>query len=316
VRLINLSGMLLGVLVALLVLPMLAAALPDISISLGGSYPIHLQGTVSEAATSLATASGDVLEGTGATLLLLTTELSSLGHFTATFTNMKDPATKEKCHSTGDATGVVLASGEFHTVSNQGGVPELLFLLTEFEIECAGLEVLVRGTMLATLDAGEAEEEATEINTILEGEKGKENLTEYVNDGGTAVTAKLESEQGTGFTATDADIEGEFSLEALEGKMLTVSGLELALNTRLRFKTTGQVRELFSTQKLKVKGVALRNRRGTGKFKLNENCLPMEMPPCRMKVEFQGPEVATLTNLTIEFELNGRIYKQVIDLVR
>jgi hypothetical protein len=203
-----------------------AGGLPDIAVTLsGGAYPIHLQGTVSSAATTLGTASGAVLTGTGATLLMLTTELSSLGTFTADFTKVKNSSSAE-CHSSGDVAGVVLFGGEFHLVQvalsplTQGA----LLLVSEFEIECTGgVDVLVRGNVLGSITGlGIESTELAELDSALEGSNGKQSISEYYNDGGTKIKAKLESEAGAGFVASDENVSEEIQLDVLGSQMLVV----------------------------------------------------------------------------------------------
>ena len=229
---LKLLGVLIGALFALGAMAVSASAftLPDISIALGGTYPLHFDGspTITKPATTLSTAGGSVLTGTGVSLLLLTTELSALGTFSSTFLEVTH-GTTEKCHSVGDATGVVLVGGEFHIVLGPGGTKKLLyilFLVTTLEIICAALNIEVRGDTLGTFAVpGEVETEDYETATgRLEGEKGKPKFSEYFNDGGTIVKTKLESEFGSGFLASDENVEGEFILTTLNSQMYTVTG--------------------------------------------------------------------------------------------
>src|ERR1700733_4072083 len=86
---VKLLVVLVGALFVLGVVAVSASAftLPDISIALGGTYPLHSEGspTVANPKTELNTAGGSVLKGKGVSLLLLTTELSALGTFSSTF---------------------------------------------------------------------------------------------------------------------------------------------------------------------------------------------------------------------------------------
>src|ERR1700691_4748004 len=102
---------LLGVaLVALFTLGLTAATssfainLPDVSIALGGSYPLHLEVTNLNVATQLATTSAEGLKGTGLLLLFLTEALTSLGSFETLFTSVLDPTSGEKCFSENGST--------------------------------------------------------------------------------------------------------------------------------------------------------------------------------------------------------------------
>ena len=226
----RLLGVLVGALFVLGAVAVSASAftLPDVSIALGGTYPLHGEGSLPTAQTSLSTAGGSVLTGTGVSLLVLTNELSALGTFSATFTGVKRSATEE-CHSVGDAAGVVLVAGEAHAVLGPGGTKKLgysLFLLTGLEVICAALNIEVRGSALASA-ALNGEVETEEYETArgrLEGEKGKQKFSEYFNDGGTIVKTKLESEAGAGFTASALNVAGEYILTTLNSKMYTVTG--------------------------------------------------------------------------------------------
>src|ERR1700733_11366684 len=115
------------------------ASLPDISITLSGTYPLHIESTRPNAKTSITTAAGVELEGTGLKQLVLVKELSALGTFTVVFSNVHLPnqAGKE-CNSEGDAKGVVLMTGEFHLVPFRLTPPELgiLHLITTFIVKC------------------------------------------------------------------------------------------------------------------------------------------------------------------------------------
>jgi hypothetical protein len=227
----KLLGVLVGALFALGAMAASASAftLPDVSIALGGTYPLHSEGLLPTAPWEIGGAGGSVLTGTGVSLLLLTTALSALGTFSSTLVKAKRSATEE-CHSVGDAQGVVLVGGEFHIVLGPGGTKQLLyilFLVQDIEIICeGGLENEVRGSVLGTF-ALNGEVETEEYETArgrLEGERGKQNFAEYFNDGGTIVKAKLEVESGGGFTASDENVAGEFILTTLNGQMFTVTG--------------------------------------------------------------------------------------------
>jgi hypothetical protein len=228
----KLLGVLIGALFALSAMATSASAftLPDLSIALGGTYPLHQEGSLPTAATETSTSSGSVLTGTGVSLLLLTIELSNLGTFSSTFLKVKRTAT-EPCHSVGDEQGVVLVAGEFHIVLGPGGTKKLLlilFLVTRFIILCeGGLESEIEGSVLGTF-ALNGEVETEEYETArgkLEGKKGIQALAEYFNDGGTIVKPRLLIEVGgAGFVSFAQNVEGEIIQTTLNGKMYTVTG--------------------------------------------------------------------------------------------
>lgn len=202
-----------------------ATALPDVHVTLSTAYPLHYQGSKPNALTALSSASGVTLEGKGVTLLTLIKELTSLGEFTSTFTNVVFPNSTKKCNSIGDVKGVVLVKGTSHYVLGPGGTKKMLFILflvPEFEIECeGGFAVLIRGSVMGTVNLpGEVEtEEVTNVGGKLEGEKGKPKFTEYFNDTGGIEKAKLEGNAGAGFVASAQNVSEELTLEPLESKM-------------------------------------------------------------------------------------------------
>jgi hypothetical protein len=227
---LKIAGAVIGALLvaALTASAALAVSLPDISVTLtGGTYPIHAQGSLSKVQTSLGSASGVTLKGEGVTLLLLTTELSALGTFNTDFTNVTTPEGKP-CNSTGDASKVVLVKGEFHLVPINLSPLTLgiLFLVSEFEIECeGGLDLVVRGNVLGSVNGiGSEGTELTGFGGVLEGSKGKNNINEYYNDAGTKIKTALEAEAGAGFTASDENVEGELGLSVLGSQMLVITG--------------------------------------------------------------------------------------------
>jgi hypothetical protein len=215
--------------VAILAVSAFAATLPDISVTLtGGLYPVHVQGsTAATAKTSLETAGGGLLNGSGATLLLLTSELSTLGRFTATFTHIENPE-KIKCNTSGAPAGVVILEGEFHLVPTSLSPLNLgiLFLVTEVELECpGGINIIVRGNLLGGITGiGSEGTELTGFSVAIMGEKGKQQISEYYNDGGTKIKTKLELEAGSGFTASSLTIAEEIKLQVLGSQMIVITG--------------------------------------------------------------------------------------------
>jgi hypothetical protein len=118
-----------------------AFGLPDVSVTLGGAYPLHLNYESSTVKTEIQNANGGVLKGEGLKVLALIGELTALGTFRAIFSKVGKGT--EKCFNTGvEANGEILPEGEFHIVytslsSLQLGVPVLLKELTgSTEISC------------------------------------------------------------------------------------------------------------------------------------------------------------------------------------
>jgi hypothetical protein len=226
---VKLVGVVLGALLVLAVMVSNAFALPDISVTLtGGTYPVHLNGSI-KVPTALGSSTGVVLNGSGVTLLLLTTELSALGTFDSTFTNVEDPNNGKKCNNTGQTagTGNVLVTGEFHLVL-YGPAPEqlgILFLLTFLEMECGTFTPEVRGDVLGSVqNAGSEGTELTGLAGELRGSLGKQTISEYLNAGGTIVKTKLETEAGSGFVAVNQNTEGQMGLSVLGSQMIVITG--------------------------------------------------------------------------------------------
>lgn len=224
----KLIGTILGALFVLMAMAASASALalPDISLTLtGGAYPLQADGALSSAATSAGTASGVALSGKGVSVALLTTELSALGTFAATFSGVEEPANKEKCKTGSEPAGTVVATGEFHIVplTTTGTVGEL-YLVSFLEITCGTIKVKFRGNVLATLNAGSEGTELTKFGGVLEGSNGAQKLSEYLNDTGSKVKANLESDAGLEFVKADANISGELSLSVEGSKMIVITG--------------------------------------------------------------------------------------------
>ncbi len=197
--------------------------LPDISIALGGSYPLHLNFEDNKkTVSSLETTGGSLLKSkSGLLVLFLISELSALGTFDALFLKVEQGT--QECHSVGDSEGTVLLTGEFHVVLGPSGL-EALLLISEFEIICGKVKVKVKGSLLSTLSAGTEAEELTETSSELKGKAGKPTLTKYYNDEGKTVEALLLSNFGTGFLESDENVEEPVTLKVLESKMFTITG--------------------------------------------------------------------------------------------
>jgi hypothetical protein len=229
-RRLKLAGMTVGTLLALGIVATNATAsvkLPDISVTLGGAYPIQIFGENTRVTTSLESVGDTLGQGRGETVLILITELSALGTFTAALTHI-EAGEHVTCNSPGDESGVVLVSGELHAVQISLSPLEqgVLLLVTELEVECPGsIIALVRGNMLASATGiGSEGTELTSFGGVLKGEKGKQEISEYYNDGGTKIKARLESETGSGFTASDENDSEEISNTVLGSQMIVMTG--------------------------------------------------------------------------------------------
>jgi len=205
-----------------------ALALPDLSVVLGGSDPLHLSVTMLTAKTKFSNPV-ETLKGEGLLLLLSSGELSASGTFDLLFTKVKNEKS-EACQSTGDASGEVLTSGSFDIVYTSLSPLRLglLYLLTTVEAKCGSAKVTIEGDAISSLSAGE--EEKTSVGGVLKGNgEGKPSIKTFYNNGGTAVTAKLTVNFGTGKKEAAVEIEEEVKVEAQSGKMFEITGEEAAL---------------------------------------------------------------------------------------
>jgi hypothetical protein len=205
------------------------ATLPDVSIALGGTYPLHLEVTLLNIRTELQTEGTEALKGSGLLLLLLTEQLTSLGSFEVLFTSVLNPSSNASCISengtTKDASGLVLTLGTFHIVLvPPHGSLGILFLVQPLKIVCGGITIHVRGSALSLITNATGTEgtEYTALTGILKGTAGKPEVTEYLNEGGTIVNAHLESDFGTEFIGSAEVVASEVTATALEGKMFVI----------------------------------------------------------------------------------------------
>ena len=121
--------------------------------------------------------------------------LSALGTFRADFANWRASSTDKKCHSPGDPTATVLWEGSFHVVIVNTSPLEigLLFLPNEVKVECEGLNVKVKGSVISSIEGVTTTLDVTSILGRLEkgANPGEQQIREYYNDAGTKVKAGL-----------------------------------------------------------------------------------------------------------------------------
>jgi hypothetical protein len=204
------------------------AVLPDVSIALGGSYPIHLNfEDDKKTPTKFETTGGNKLEGKGLLVLLLSAnELSSLGAFVMAILLIKEGA--KECNSNGDKKEEELMKGTYHIVypSLTPLTVGVAFLIEEVEVKCAKVIIKLKGCLLAGLTDPKTSGEDVELATVvLEGSKGKNALTEYDNTEGKSVKCILETNFGTGFLQSDEVVGEPIHLVTLESKMFTIMNM-------------------------------------------------------------------------------------------
>ncbi len=219
-----------------------AFALPDISVTLTSTFPLHLEYNSATVLTKLENANGGVLTGEGLKLLSLVTALGSPGTFHATFKKV-EKAGVEKCFNTGvEANGEVATEGRSDIVytslagSTQGLQIGVLLLLTPLtgaaEISCPtnANKMKVQGDIIASINllakGNTAQKQYSGMAGVLAGTTGKQTIRAFWNSAGTALLAKLESNiDGAGFKESNQVVEGEPEQTALEGKMFNVTGI-------------------------------------------------------------------------------------------
>jgi hypothetical protein len=223
-------------LVALLTLALTAsssfAQLPDVSIALGGTYPLHLEVTLLNVRTELTTTGTSAINGSGLLLLFLTEQLTSLGSFELLYTSILNPSGAASCISengtTKDGSGLILTLGTFHIVLvPPHGSLGLLFLLQPLKVICGGITIHLRGSILSLITNATGTEgtEYTGLTVELKaksGEAGVPEVSEYLNEGGTIVKANLETDFGSEFISSAEVVATSVTATALEGKMFVI----------------------------------------------------------------------------------------------
>jgi hypothetical protein len=211
-----------------------AFALPDVSVELGGTNPLHLEVTLLTITTKLSNVVKENISGVGLLVLYLLTALGHLGTFEALFTKTKKGATACFSEEGGkkDPSEEILTKGTWHMVytslagSTQGLQLGILYLVSPVTIKCGTEEVSVKGnTLSSVVSEGTEATELTSLTGILAGNgEGGPNIKFYYNEGGTSVKAKLEANFGTGFKEAAEEVNGAVTVTALEGKMFVITG--------------------------------------------------------------------------------------------
>jgi hypothetical protein len=202
--------------------------LPDISLTLGGAYPLVLTfADNSKTPTGFQSTSGGKLEGEGVALTLEVAALGSSGTYLGIFLKVKQSG-MTACKTNGAGAEEVITKGKFSLVplENTAALPlGILFEPEEATVECGATKIKLRGKVLSSLVKIQNEaNELTEAGAVLEGDKkGKNDITEYVNDEGRKVKAILEANFGTGFFQADDSIMEEIAFKAMGGKMFVIT---------------------------------------------------------------------------------------------
>jgi hypothetical protein len=186
--------------------------LPDIFPGLAGEkYPVVLEGS-SAGSFTLETTGGQKVTGDGETVKLEAPETNATGSFTAKDTNVVTSG--KKCKTAGAAEGEVKSSGSYQVVrlSKTTSAIGLLFLPSEYTMECSGTNIKVKGSMIANLSAGEESSELTSMELSLKGTGGKEEVTKYLNYEEEEITVHPEVNFGLGFVEADESLGAKVNL--------------------------------------------------------------------------------------------------------
>jgi hypothetical protein len=202
---------LVGIILGVSVSPTAAFELPDVQALPGESYPKLLatgRGTLENAGTvvaSLETVLGESVTATAMEIEVWNASLTASDAYILTLAGVKEPRTKTACKSPdGIKEGVVLIfDGEYHVVTNAGLTPMLLLLFPELTIECNSgkLKLKVKAPLMLKLEKITSGIDVTEYGLVANcTAKGKQELTEYVNDEGkTVIKSFLVADFGLGF---------------------------------------------------------------------------------------------------------------------
>jgi hypothetical protein len=180
------------------------AALPDIHVGAGGTYPVEDEGTVGTGAAivgTLETEVGEKLTSTKVSVYATLTELSPLGLFELRFTGVREKAGLE-CHTALLAEGTVSFVGEYHVVYT--GLATLtagvLFVFPEQTVSCnkEKLKIKVHSPALVKLAVAAGAEVST-YKLEAACTKGKQEPREYYNEEAALTVAKLLGDFGLGF---------------------------------------------------------------------------------------------------------------------
>jgi hypothetical protein len=205
---------------------------PGMSLTLAGSaYPLHLNYESSTVQTSLGDGNGTILEGEGLKVLHLIGEAQAeLGTARVDFGHITEGSSGKKCHTSGDTTATVLTEGSFRLVITSL-YPNLqigeLYSPNEAKIECEGLNLRVRGTIISSTNTNGITEttELTNVKGLLAkgSTAGSQEITEYYSSEGTKVKAGLIVELGSVEHSSNLQVKEEVTMTALSPNMFVIT---------------------------------------------------------------------------------------------
>jgi hypothetical protein len=193
-----------------------SAILPDIHLlPTEASKAITGEGTTGKAveAAILESELGTKLTAEELKVLLALTPLTALGTYDLHFVNVVFAG--EKCKTTGDALGVVLAKGDFHLVfvglSPTTTLATGVLLLVNVKFECGKVKFNVKGPIVTSFKPlNEVNNDITEFDVNAKCVKpGFQDLTTYEDENGNTLTKQLLLVEIPG-------LEPEFACETLK----------------------------------------------------------------------------------------------------
>jgi hypothetical protein len=197
------------------------AALPDVHLLSGEAYPATGSGSVTgkeagEVVGKLETELGEKLTATGVSTSVELLELSSLGPGELVFTGVLEPKKSVPCHTVGAKNeGEVVLPGEYHVVVAAEKQQAVLVLFKELTVECNSgkLKVKVRSPALIHLNVTAGTDVTTYgISAKCGTKKGKQDMTEYLNDEEKLVKGQLTANFGLGFETACDEVNQEMTV--------------------------------------------------------------------------------------------------------
>lgn len=194
------------------------AALPDVSVLSGETYPALGEGSVEGAEVgTLETELGEKLTSSKVAVSAELLELSSLGPGALVFTGVTEPKSKTSCSTSGDPAGTVKLAGEYHVVNPSAGTPGVLILFKELVVECNSgkLKVKVRAPAVIKLEKVTSGADASEYGLVSKcSGKGKQELKNYLNEEGVSTKGVLTANFGLGFESACDNVTKELVVKS------------------------------------------------------------------------------------------------------
>jgi hypothetical protein len=214
----------LGICVLSAVLPAAAPALsPIVSILPGEAFPFTANGTVTGVeVVKLETEIGEKITAEELKLLLVVAG-TLLGTFDAHFVKANNSG--KECSTTGDAAGVALVKGKYHTVflSLSPLKSGVLLPVEEMTVTCGEKKIKFKGVLVTEIGTTANDISSGTTPTVKCSKIGVNEWTTYINEKGETKTKEfLLANFGLGFEQSCAQLSKELTLTS--SKMITILG--------------------------------------------------------------------------------------------